>query len=108
MALKDALEVLFWPASENNHIEEPFFRGGGDIEDGKMEEGNPKDDDTDSRRLERLESKADNNTTRAIENRKRIVRIDERTAYIARIVFALFISFVASVGAGLALGITTL
>jgi len=45
--------------------------------------------------------RVDNNTKMIYENRNRIVRIDERTAFIARIVFTLLITFVVSVGAGL-------
>ena len=35
------------------------------------------------------------------ENRKRLVRIDERTAFIARIIFVLFIALIVSIGSGL-------
>lgn len=45
--------------------------------------------------------RVDNNRAMIYENRNRIVRIDERTAFIARIVFTLLVTFVVSVGAGL-------
>lgn len=48
-----------------------------------------------------LEEQVDQNTGMTHENRYRIVRIDERTAFIAKIVFVLFLGFLASVAAGI-------
>ena len=74
--------------------------------DSYREKGNEMSDGRDDGRSG-MEKQVNDNTAMTHENRKRIVRIDERTAFIARIIFALFIGFLVSLGAGLTIAVVT-
>jgi len=109
MAIRDRLEIWFnaekpitgaYKAQDKvEEREEELTReaeggGGESLPDGT--EGPT--DDTENRRMR---NRISDNESRSTENRRRIIRIDERTAFIARIVFALFITFLGSVAVGL-------
>lgn len=70
-------------------------------------EGNQMSDGSSDRSGE-MEKQVNDNTAMTHENRKRIVRIDERTAFIARIIFALFIGFLVALAGGLTVALLPL
>lgn len=61
------------------------------------------EDQDDVEKRENASQMAVDNRGLIYENRQRLVRVDERTAFIAKIVFGLFLAFVGAVGAGLLL-----
>lgn len=77
-----------------------------DGEDGELGVGGPLTRDGRSELwYEEIESQVDENTKTTRDNNKKITRIDERTAWIARIMFATLVALFVSVGAGLAVGL---
>lgn len=107
LPLKERVKIWFWPANvtsdeykselERDKVETPLKdREGGQMDDSAGEQSNSK-----------IDNRVSKNTEMTHENRHRIIRIDERTAFIAKIIFALFIAFVVAVGAGMFLAVFT-
>jgi len=88
-------------SDEGEQKDETLTRGGQHGGGGSLpEDTDGPIDDTEHRRMR---DRISENESRSTENRRRVIRIDERTAFIARIVFALFVTFIVSVGVGLLL-----
>lgn len=109
MTIRDRLEIWFnaekpitgayKTQDKGEQNEEELSRegdggGGGSLPDGK-------DGPTEDTEHRRMKDRISDNESRSTENRRRIIRIDERTAFIARIVFALFITMLSSIAVGL-------
>ena len=58
-------------------------------------------------RVQKTKELADDNRSLIYENRQRLARVDERTAFIAKLVFGLFIAFLGATGAGLLVAFAT-
>lgn len=96
----------FEPDTENNHAS--MTGGGEDVIDdheetlmrGGEDKGEKKDNPSDF-----IKEEIRTNRKMIYETRNWIGRIDERTAFIARIVFAMFVSFIVAVAAGVLLSL---
>lgn len=100
MGLVDRCRVWFFPTRPKElRIKVEEGEDGDVVVDDRLPhtvtEPPPSDEDVDI-------TKTDRNRELIHQNAKRITRIDERTAFIARIVFALFVAFFVSLGAGIA------
>lgn len=107
MSIRDRCRLWFFSAAEDDMLYEDVSNKYAEIDlpdlqlrGGEGENTSMSDPDHD---VIREEVRANRKTLN--ETRVWVSRIDERTAFIARIVFALFVSFIAAVGAGLVLAL---
>lgn len=100
-ALRETWDTIFNPMSSDKTDEKKEPLNGHKAEEGSGGvSGTPSSGERNERWYDKMEGRVDENAQMTQENNLKLGRIDERTAWIARIIFAVFVAFVVSVGAG--------
>lgn len=111
MNIVERCRILFFPARPEDlelpsegEVELQASGDGNELAEGDIS-GESEMDDAGARDTvtTKAEQRSKENRGMIYENRERLVRIDERTAFLTKIVVSFFLAFVVAVGAGLVL-----